>query len=82
MVGSLFPRGGKVIGDCIPQHRQQEFIRFLKRIDQDTPKEFEVHLIVDNYATHKHPRVKTLVGPQSTFSPALHTHFLVLAQLG
>jgi len=62
---------GKVIGDCMPQHRQQEFIRFLKRIDQDTPKEFEVHLIVDNYATHKHPRVKRWLGR----NPRFHLHF-------
>ena len=49
---------GKVIGDCMPLHRHQEFIRFLRRIDQETPKEFELHLIVDNYATHKHPGVE------------------------
>ena len=49
---------GKVIGDCMPQHRHQVFIRFLKHIDQETPREFELHLIMDNYATHKHPSVK------------------------
>src|SRR5712664_2363238 len=49
---------GKVIGDCMPQHRHQEFIRFLKRIDIETPGEADLHLIVDNYGTHKHPRVK------------------------
>jgi hypothetical protein len=48
---------GKVIGDCMPRHRHQEFIRFLKRIDSKTPAGLNLHLIVDNYGTHKHPRV-------------------------
>jgi len=50
---------GKVIGDCMPRHRHQEFIRFLKTIDAETPPELDLHLIVDNYGTHKHPRVKS-----------------------
>jgi transposase len=49
---------GKVIGDCMPRHRHQEFIRFLKMIDAETPPHLDLHLIVDNYGTHKHPRVK------------------------
>ena len=48
---------GTVIGDCMPRHRHQEFIRFLKKIDTDTLAGLDVHLIVDNYGTHKHPRV-------------------------
>jgi transposase len=48
---------GRVIGDCMLRHRHQEFIRFLKRIDSETPAELDLHLIVDNYGTHKHPRV-------------------------
>jgi transposase len=48
---------GKVIGDCMPRHRHQEFIRFLKKIDAETPPELDLHLIVDNYSTHKHLRV-------------------------
>jgi len=62
---------GKVIGDCMPLHRHQEFIRFLKRIDQETPKEFELHLIVDNYATHKHPGVERWLRR----NPRFHLHF-------
>ncbi|MBI3265196.1 MAG: IS630 family transposase, partial [Acidobacteria bacterium] len=46
---------GTVIGDCMPRHRHQEFIRFLKRIDTETPSPLALHLIVDNYGTHKHP---------------------------
>ena len=48
---------GKVIGDCMPRHRHQEFIRFLNKIDAETPSHLDLHLVVDNYATHKHPRV-------------------------
>jgi transposase len=50
---------GRVIGDCMPRHRPQEFIRFLKQIDAATPPALELHLIVDNYGAHKHPRVQT-----------------------
>lgn len=48
---------GRVIGDCMPRHRHQEFIRFLKKMDSETPAELNLHLIVDNYGTHKHPRM-------------------------
>ena len=50
---------GKVIGDCMPLHRHQEFIRFLKRIDQETPAGLNLHIIVANYSAHKHPRVRS-----------------------
>jgi transposase len=49
---------GHVIGDCMPRHRHQEFLRFLKKIDAETPSDLDLHLIVDNYGTHKHARVK------------------------
>lgn len=42
----------------MPQHRRQEFLSSLKRIDQQTPSELDLHLIVDNYAAHKHPDVE------------------------
>lgn len=48
---------GKVIGQCMKRHRHQEFIRFLNVIDARVPKKKAVHVIVDNYATHKHPNV-------------------------
>jgi transposase len=50
---------GTVIGDCMPRHRHQEFIRFLQLINVKTPHDMELHLIVDNYGTHKHPRVQS-----------------------
>ena len=62
---------GKVIGDCLPRHRHQEFIRFLKKIDTETPPELDLHLIVDNYGTHKHPRVKSWLKRH----PRFHLHF-------
>ncbi len=49
---------GTVIGDCMPRHRHQEFIRFLQVINVKTPPELALHLIVDNYGTHKHPQVQ------------------------
>jgi len=48
---------GRLIGQCMPRHRHQEFIKSLKQIDAETPPELNLHLIVDNYATHKHPKV-------------------------
>ena len=49
---------GDVIGECMPRHRHAEFLTFLKRIDRETPSGLDLHLIVDNYATHKHPAVE------------------------
>ncbi len=63
---------GKVIGDCMPRHRHQEFIRFLKKIDSETLAELDLHLIVDNYGTHKHPRVKSWIRRH----PRFHLHFI------
>ena len=49
---------GTVIGECMPRHRHQEFLRFLKRLDRETPQDRTLHLILDNYQTHKHPNVQ------------------------
>jgi len=62
---------GRVIGDCMPRHRHQEFIRFLKKIDAETSSSLELHLIVDNYGTHKHPRVQSWLRRH----PRFHLHF-------
>ena len=62
---------GKVIGDCMPRHRHQEFIRFLKKIDKETPFGLDLHLIIDNYCTHKHPRVKSWLKRH----PRFYLHF-------
>jgi len=50
---------GKVIGQCYPRHRHQEFIKFLRRLDAEFPAELNLHLVVDNYGTHKHPKVES-----------------------
>ena len=63
---------GKVIGDCMQRHRHQEFIRFLKKIDGETPAGMDLHLIVDNYGTHKHPRVQSWIRRH----PRFHLHFI------
>jgi transposase len=50
---------GSVIGQCLPRHRHTEFLKFLKTIDRQVPKRLQVHLILDNYATHNHPNVRS-----------------------
>jgi putative transposase len=50
---------GAVFTECKPRHRHQEFLSFLRRLDDAVPADLDVHLIVDNYATHKHPKVRT-----------------------
>ena len=62
---------GKVIGQCMARHRHQEFIRFLNKINRETPTGCELHLIVDNYATHKHPKVCAWLERH----PRFHFHF-------
>ena len=49
---------GTVIGECHPRHRHQEFLKFLRTLDRGFPKDVELHLILDNYGTHKHDEVK------------------------
>jgi transposase len=58
---------GTVISMCDDRHRHQEWLRFLKVIDQVTPKGQEIHLIADNYATHKHPRVQKWLARHARF---------------
>ena len=62
---------GTVISMCDDRHRHQEWLQFLRVIDEVTPSEKELHLIVDNYATHKHPKVKSWL----TRHPRFHVYF-------
>jgi len=62
---------GTIIGECLPKHRHQEWLRFLNLIKQQVPGDKEIHLICDNYATHKHPRVKAW----EARNPRFHFHF-------
>src|SRR3989441_12861206 len=63
---------GKVIGQCLPRHRHQEFLKFLRQLDREFPKEIELHLIIDNYATHKHDNVQAWLAKH----PRFHLHFI------
>lgn len=62
---------GTVIGDCMPRHRHQEFIRFLQIINTKTPSDLDLHLIVDNYGAHKHLQVQRWLKRH----PRFHLHF-------
>jgi putative transposase len=62
---------GKVLTQCRPRHRHQEYLGFLREIEKNVPETLDVHIIVDNYATHKHPRVKRWLAAR----PRFHVHF-------
>jgi transposase len=62
---------GKVIGQTLRRHRHQEFLRFLKTIDRSTPSEVDLHLILDNYGTHKTPQIHQWLVKH----PRFHLHF-------
>lgn len=63
---------GNVIAECMPRHRHREWIRFLTRIDAESPEGYDIHLIADNYATHKHPNVQRWLARH----PRFHMHFI------
>lgn len=63
---------GEVIGQCKKRHRHQEFLAFLKAVEKQTPKNLDLHLIVDNYATHKHAKVKNWLKRNKR----VHLHFI------
>jgi transposase len=62
---------GSVVGTCMKQHTHQEWLKFLRLIDRQTPQDTQLHLIVDNYATHKHSAVKAWLARH----PRFHVHF-------
>jgi len=62
---------GQVIGQCQQHHTHVEWLKFLRKIDRETPKDKELHLIADNYATHKHPVVQAWLAKH----PRFHMHF-------
>jgi transposase len=62
---------GMIISQCMPRHRHQEWLKFLKTIDRQVPKDLHIHLIVDNYATHKHADVRHWLDKH----PRFHLHF-------
>jgi putative transposase len=62
---------GQVLTRCQPRHRHQEFLRFLQEIDANVPKDLDIHLVVDNYATHKHAKVRQWLAAR----PRYHMHY-------
>jgi putative transposase len=62
---------GKVLTRCKRRHRHQEYLQFLKYIDQNVPEDLDIHLVVDNYATHKHDKVKRWLAAH----PRYHVHY-------
>jgi transposase len=73
---------GKVIGELHRRHRSGEFLQFLRTIDQSVPQPLDIHLVMDNYGTHKTPTVKGLVCAPPALPSALHAYFWLLAQFG
>jgi transposase len=71
LFAALSTLDGRVISTCMRRHRHQEWIKFLRLIDASTPPDKELHLIVDNYATHKHARVQAWLRRHARF----HIHF-------
>ena len=63
---------GAVLAQCRPRHRHQEFLGFLRAIDQAVPADLDIHVILDNYATHKHPKVKAWLAARGRW----HLHFV------
>jgi putative transposase len=62
---------GQVIAQCRQRHRHQEFLNFLKHVDAVIPADLDAHLVVDNYATHKHPKVRAWLAAR----PRFHVHY-------
>jgi transposase len=62
---------GSVIGCCQPRHRHEEWLKFLRCVDRETPRDKQLHLVCDNYSTHKHPNVIAWLDKH----PRLHIHF-------
>jgi transposase len=64
---------GKTIGQCLPRHRSKEFVKFLNTLEQSLPKDVAIHLVMDNYSTHKGPAVQKWLSKKSR--RRFHFHF-------
>src|SRR5712692_2968213 len=71
LFAALSTLDGSVVGQCQPRHRHQEFLKFLRQLDRAFPSELDLHLIVDNYRTHKHDNVNAWLAKH----PRFHLHF-------
>jgi len=82
LFAALDVKSGIVIGECRPRHRAKEFIRFLRRIDRCVRKHLDIHLVLDNYGTHKTPEVKGVARQAPALQAGLHADERILAQSG
>jgi transposase len=71
LFAALDIQSGEILSQCKPRHRHQEFLAFLRHIDANVPPNLELHLVLDNYGTHRHPRVKAWLARR----PRYHLHF-------
>jgi transposase len=71
LFAALNTLSGTVLERCLPRHRHTEFLEFLEHIERNVPRNLDIHIIVDNYATHKHPAVKAWFAKH----PRYHAHF-------
>jgi putative transposase len=71
LFAALDVASGQVIAQCRPRHRHQEFLGFLNHIDENVPPDLDIHLVIDNYATHKHAKVRTWLAER----PRYHVHY-------
>jgi transposase len=72
LFAALIVLEGRVIGTCMNRHRHQEWIKFLRLVDEQTPPDLDLHLIIDNYRTHKHPKVQRWLKRH----PRFQVHFI------
>lgn len=72
LLAALEVAQGKVVGQCYARHRHQEFLKFLQRLDAEFPAELNLHVVMDNYGTHKHPKVQRWLKRHPRFVP----HFI------
>jgi hypothetical protein len=73
LFAAIEPAEGRIIAECMPQYRHQEWLTFLKMIDAEAPSDLDLHLIVDNYATHKHHESEGLAEEKQSLSHARHS---------
>ena len=71
LFAALDVASGQVIAQCKPKHRHQEFLQFLNHIEANTPPDLDIHLVLDNYATHKHAKVRRWLAAHERY----HIHF-------
>lgn len=72
LFAALDVASGEVLHECMPRHRHQEFLRFMRTVEASVAPDLDIHVILDNYATHKHPRVKSWLKRH----PRVNFHFI------